>query len=203
MEMANGGQAWAWREQRQYIRELSPYLLASIGLLIAGALLGVAIAVRAPDISSARREALGEFAGFFTGLPTPLLALAIFLNNAVKTLVVILAGVFAGILPLVFLLINGFVLGIVFHAMLHTKGLWAFIVAVAPHGVLELPAVLLGTSIGLMMGMHAIRRFIKKERIEISPQLARGVRFFATVILPLLVVSALIEAFITAPLSGK
>jgi uncharacterized membrane protein SpoIIM required for sporulation len=29
------------------------------------------------------------------------------------------------------------------------------------------------------------------------------VRFFATVILPLLVVSALIEAFITAPLSGK
>ena len=203
MEMANEGQAWSWREQREYIRELAPYLLASIGLLIAGALVGVAIAARAPDISTLRREALSDFASFFTGLPTPLLALAIFLNNAVKTLVVILAGVFAGILPVVFLLINGFVLGIVFHAMLHTKGLWAFIVAVAPHGVLELPAVLLGTSIGLMMGARAIRRFIKKERIEISAQLLRGVRFFATVILPLLVVSALIEAFITAPLSGK
>jgi stage II sporulation protein M len=203
MEMANEGQAWSWRAQREYIRELAPYLLASTGLLIAGALLGVAIAARAPDISGARREALGEFVGFFAALPTPLLALAIFLNNAVKTLVVILAGVLAGILPLVFLLINGYVLGIVFHATLQTKGLWAFLIAVVPHGVLELPAVLLGTSIGLMMGARAIRRFIKKENIEISPQLARGVRFFATVIVPLLVVSALIEAFITAPLSGK
>ncbi|HEY1269438.1 MAG TPA: stage II sporulation protein M [Candidatus Binatia bacterium] len=197
------GQARSWREQRDYIRELAPYLLASVALLLAGALAGVAMAERAPDISSMRREALSEFVSLFKGLPAPLLALAIFLNNAVKTLVVIVAGVFAGILPLVFLLINGYVLGIVFHATVHTEGLWAFVAAVAPHGVLELPAVLLGTSIGLMMGAGAIRKFIKKENIELSSQLARGMRFFVTVIVPLLVVSALIEAFITAPLSGK
>ncbi|HEY1373814.1 MAG TPA: stage II sporulation protein M [Candidatus Binatia bacterium] len=201
--MAIEGQARSWREQRNYIRELAPYLLASVVLLLAGAVVGVAMAERAPDISSMRREALSEFVSLFRGLPAPLLALAIFLNNAVKTLVVIVAGVFAGILPLVFLLINGYVLGIVFHATVHTEGLWAFVVAVAPHGVLELPAVLLGTSIGLMMGAAAIRKFIRKQNIELSSQLARGMRFFATVIVPLLVVSALIEAFITAPLSGK
>src|SRR5581483_3047856 len=201
--MAIEGQARLWREQRDYIRELTRYLVASVVLLLAGALIGVAMAEREPDISSMRQEALSEFVSLFKGLPAPLLALAIFLNNAVKTLVVIVAGVFAGILPLIFLLINGYVVGIVFHATVHTEGLWTFVAAVAPHGVLELPAVLLGTSIGLMMGARAVRKFIKKENIELSSQLARGMRFFATVIVPLLVVSALIEAFITAPLSGK
>ncbi len=201
--MATGGEAWSWREQRVYIRALAPYLFASILLLIAGAAAGVATAAGAPDMTFARREALGEFVSLFAGLPTPLLALAILLNNAVKTLVVIVSGVLAGVPPLVFLLINGYVLGIVFLDTLYTKGLWAFVVAIAPHGVLELPAVLLGTSIGLKMGTLAIRKFVRKENIECSAHLARGLWFFASVIFPLLVASALIEAFVTAPLSGK
>jgi uncharacterized membrane protein SpoIIM required for sporulation len=69
--------------------------------------------------------------------------------------------------------------------------------------VLELPAVLLGTAIGLKLGTRAITRFIKKDGFDLSAELARGLRFFFAVIIPLLTVSALIEAFITAALAAK
>jgi stage II sporulation protein M len=201
--MENEERAWSWRQQRDYLRELAPYLLTSIGLLLAGAIAGVVTSTGSPDLTSARREALGEFAGWFVGLPRPLLALAIFLNNALKTLIVIVAGRLAGVLPLVFLLINGYVLGIVFYATFHTKGFWAFLVAIAPHGVLELPAVLLGTGIGLMLGWRAIARLLGRRNADASGEMARGLRFFLNVIVPLLIVSALIEAFVTASLAGK
>ena len=201
--MSNEGSAWSWREQRRYLHDIAPYLLASVGLLLAAAFAGFAWTAHSADFAGVRREALGEFANLFIGLPRPLLALAIFVNNALKTLVVIVAGRLAGVLPVIFLLINGYVLGVVFYATLKTKGLWSFIVAIVPHGTLELPAVLLGTAIGLMLGARAIARFLKRGAADISAEMARGLRFFLAVIVPLLIVSALIEAFVTASLTAK
>ena len=201
--MANEGHAWSWPEHRRYLRDLTPYLLASIGVLLAGALAGFFLSARHSDFSSARQEALGEFVSLFIGLPRPLLALAIFVNNALKTFLVILTGRLAGVLPLIFLLINGYFLGLVFYTTLQTRGLLSFLIAIVPHGALELPAVLLGTAIGLRLGARAIARFIKKDPVDISAEMARGLRFFVAVIVPLLLVSALIEAFITASIAGK
>ena len=201
--MSNEGTAWSWREQGRYFHDIAPYLLASSALLLAAAFAGFAWTAHSSDFFAARREALGEFASLFVGLPRPLLALAIFVNNALKTLIVIVAGRLAGLLPVVFLLINGYVLGVVFYATVHTKGLWSFIVAIVPHGALELPAVLLGTGIGLMLGARAIARFLKKDNVDLSAEMARGLRFFLAVIVPLLIASALIEAFVTASLAAS
>ncbi len=172
-------------------------------LILAGAVIGMGISTYVPKVAAARNETLREFSQLFLGLPKPLLALAIFLNNSVKTLAMILLGTFAGLAPLIFLLVNGYVLGLVFHASLESRGALAFLLAIAPHGVLELPAILLGTSIGLRLGATAIRRFLGKEEKPGGGELARGLRFFAAVILPLLFVAALIEAFVTASLSGR
>lgn len=196
--------AWSVEEQRRFWRELRPYFLASVALLAAGAAAGLATAAYAPDFSLERREALGEFVRSFLGLSKPRLALAIFLNNALKTLLALVAGVLAGVLPLVLLLVNGYILGLVFHNTVETKGLLAFVLAIAPHGVLELPAVLLGASIGLMLGARAIRRMLGKgEAAGLSRELGRGLRFYIVGIAPMLVAAALIEAFVTAALAGK
>ena len=45
--------------------------------------------------------------------------LLIFFNNAIKSVLVIYAGVFFGILPIIFLLINGMVLGFVVHTTMN------------------------------------------------------------------------------------
>ena len=195
--------AWSWREQRRYLHDIAPYLLASLAVLLAAAFAGYAWTARSTDYLSARREVLGEFVSLFVGLPRPLLALAIFLNNALKTLIVIVAGRLAGLLPVIFLLINGYVLGVVFYTTLHTKGVWSFIVAIVPHGALELPAVLLGTGIGLMLGARAIGHLLKKNTVDLSAEMGRALRFFLAVIVPLLIASALIEAFVTASLTAR
>jgi stage II sporulation protein M len=172
-------------------------------LLLAGTAWGVASSAYAPSLSAPRAEALREFTRLFLGLPKPYLALAIFLNNGLKTLAVIVLGSFAGILPLTFLLVNGYVIGIVLHASIESKGLSAFFLAIAPHGAIELPAILLGTSIGLMLGAHGIRRAFGKEKRPLGPEVARGLRFFLIVIVPLLLLAALIEAFITAEMTSR
>jgi stage II sporulation protein M len=194
--------AWSAEQQRSYLRDLKPYIIASVLLILAGAVIGFATSTYVPKVAAARNETLREFSRLFLGLPKPLLAVAIFLNNSAKTLAMILLGTFAGLVPLIFLLVNGYVLGLVFHASLESRGALAFLLAIAPHGVFELPAILLGTSVGLRLGAKAIKRFLGKDEKR-GGELACGLRFFAAVILPLLFVAALIEAFVTASVSGK
>jgi stage II sporulation protein M len=190
-------------ELSRYFRQLGPYFVASVLLLLAGAACGIATSTYAPRLSPGRAEALREFTRLFLGLPKPYLALAIFLNNGLKTLAVVVLGAFGGILPLIFLLVNGYVLGTVLHASIRSGALPAFFLAIAPHGLIELPAILLGTSVGLMLGVHAIKRMVGKEERPLGPEVARGLRFFLIVILPLLFLAALVEAFITAGLTSK
>jgi hypothetical protein len=80
---------WSRQEQSHYFRELIPYLVASVLLIVAGAGLGIISSTDTPKLSGARGEALGEFAKLFLELPKPYLALAIFFNNSLKTLAVI------------------------------------------------------------------------------------------------------------------
>jgi stage II sporulation protein M len=67
-----------------------------------------------------------------------------------------------------------------------------------PHGVIELPAVLLGTSIGLAIGIQALKRLTGKSDRKIGAELASGLRYFCSIIVPLLFIAALVEAFVTA-----
>src|SRR5574342_859716 len=116
MESETGSMPWSWREQRRYLQEIAPYFVASVALLATASALGFATSEYAPELSRERRETMREFVSLFTGLPKPYLALAIFLNNALKTLLVIVAGTLGGVPPLVFLLVNGYVLGMVLHS---------------------------------------------------------------------------------------
>jgi len=99
--------------------------------------------------------------------------------------------------------VNGYVLGLVLHASLQSKGLSVFFLAIGPHGVFELPAILLGTSIGLMLGARAIKQMLGREERALGREVARGLRFFVTVIVPMLLLAALIEAFVTSALASK
>jgi stage II sporulation protein M len=133
-------------------------------------------------------------------MPKIQLAGAIFLNNASKTLLAILLGGFFGVIPGIFLLTNGVALGVVLSLSMQTRGLALSLLSILPHGVLELPAVFLGTSIGLMIGNLATRKFFRKADLNLGAELASGLRFFLSVIVPLLLVAALVEAFVTSAL---
>lgn len=187
-------------ERRAYLIRLLPYLSASILLFLAGTLAGLLIIHRVPDLSDRIVEQLAAFVQRFHGMPPWQLAIAIFLNNAFKTLIAVALGALLGIVPVVFLLANGAALGVAFSLSVQSRGLWVSLASIAPHGVIELPAAFLGTSIGLLIGARAIKRLLGRGEGAIGAELGLGVRYFCAVIAPMLLLAALIEAFVTAPL---
>ena len=185
------------REQYVYGRELVPFLAVSLVVIAVGTVLGFLSPLHAPKVASQVSAPVAEFVNKFVDLPKPYLALAIFLNNVVKTLLVIILGTLWGLVPVVFLAVNGYALGLVLYLSIKSRGVWVSLLAIAPHGLFELPGVLLGASIGLMLGVRAFKRMFGKTETTASGELKRALGFFFVVIVPLLLVAAFVEAFIT------
>jgi stage II sporulation protein M len=188
------------QERRAYLSRLLPYVKASVTLFAAGITIGLLIVYRVPALTDQFANTLAEFINMFTGMPRWKLAAAIFLNNALKTLLAILLGPALGIMPAIFLLANGAALGVALSLSIQTRGLVASLLSIVPHGVLELPAVFLGTSTGVMLGIQTLKRFTGRSETNFSAELGRALKYYCTVILPLLFLAALVEAFVTAAL---
>jgi stage II sporulation protein M len=187
-------------ERRAYITRLYPYLKTSLVIFGSGIVIGLMSITHFPDLAGYFESSVVGFVKIFRGLSKFELAAAIFLNNALKTLLEILLGSLFGIIPMVFLLANGIALGVVFSLSAQSRGPWLSLLSILPHGILELPAVFLGASIGLMVGSHVVKRLFGRAETTLGGELVRGFRFSCNVILPMLLIAALVEAFLTSAL---
>jgi stage II sporulation protein M len=130
-----------------------------------------------------------------------LLFLMIFLNNGIKALAIIFLGILLGIPPLLFIGLNGFIVGSVGSALESAMG-WRYVIAsVVPHGVIEIPMLLLATALGLTVGMESFKWLIRRES-RVKLQLSDSLKVYLRWILPGLAVAAVIEAFVTDLLIG-
>ena len=184
-------------ERRAYLRRLQPYIIASLTLFALGIAAGLLAVQRIPSLADHFQDTLANFVKLFAGMPPLQLAGAIFLNNAFKTLGAIIFGALLGIVPVVFLLANGVALGVAMSLSVQARGLWPSLLAILPHGLVELPAVFLGTSIGLMIGHRAVLRLSGRAETSIGTEVLHGIKYFCTVLVPLLLLAAFVEAFIT------
>ena len=181
---------------RQYLTELIPYLKAATVFFVGGVLLGVYIARALPDSANMIQDSAIEFVEGFAGLTPAMLFLIIFLNNAVKTFVFMLLGVVFGIVPALFLFLNGAVIGVVVTLLFTELGGALIATALIPHGVIEIPAVLAGSAIGLLLGTRTFQK-LRGHDVALLTNFKRGTRFFAIVLVPLFLLAAFIEVFIT------
>lgn len=82
--------------------------------------------------------------------------LIIFINNAVKCVMVIFLGIFFGLYPLFFITINGLIIGYLLKlsasGMLQYNLFDTIVKGLLPHGILEIPALIIATAYGLRMG---------------------------------------------------
>jgi stage II sporulation protein M len=190
------------REQRGDFARLRPYVMASIGFFALGSLGGGLAIIFYPETAQQLQELLKQFVKMFHGMSKLQLVVAIFLNNGLKTLVVILLGPVLGLTPVIFLVINGAILGAVIPTAVESKGLWLALMTIIPHGIFELPAIFMGASIGIRLGMHPFLRLAGKADTTLLSELGNGLRLFVTVILPLLLLAAVIEVFVTPLVAG-
>jgi len=188
---------WKWFKEK-YLKIFTLVLIIFIMI----ALLSHVILVKNPE------QAQKKFADLAKNLlkKIPLhasgfrLCLAIFVNNSEVSLFSILFGLIPFVfLPILGAIANGFNTGVI-SSTSYIKGFDCgfFLVAIVPHGVFELPAILYAVSIGVNLSFQISKRILFGRDSGDEPFFLMLERIFKTwvgVIIPLLLVAAIIEAF--------
>lgn len=123
------------------------------------------------------------------------LFIKIFLNNYLSTLLSLLIGLFFGLGTVLFLLINGFAMGNLISFASTKVSLYKIGLAIVPHGIFEVPAVLIASSYGLWWGVKNYRRFRYQNCFR--EQFALPMKRYLYVVVPLLLIGSFVEAYIT------
>lgn len=169
-------------------------LLAAVFLLSAVA--GYSYGIMEPSSSELLMEELFESFAPLADLPSYILALTIFLRNSSLCLISLILGLGIGAVPLLFITLNGFVIGMIVYAMKEATGFGFVILSILPHGVVELPTVILSAAIGVKLGQVVFLSLLGRKP-NIIEEFFNGMRTFFCFILPLLLLAALIEVYIT------
>jgi stage II sporulation protein M len=201
-----------WRDIKVILHSIRVYIVLASLFLLLGFVAGIFLQEAFRGFAQSVFEELAEEAEKIQSIPSHYQALVIFGNNS---RVAALSGIVSGMLAPVFLFgvlvpplimgMNGFILGF---APGLTGMSWSdFIVAIAPHGIFEIPALILSAAVGLKFAVSVLLACVGylfpppgiSGRDVFLNRIRPGwysVKLFA-VIIPLLVVAALIEAYIT------
>ncbi len=126
----------------------------------------------------------------------PLASTGIMTNNLHVTFVICASGILGGIGTVYMLVFNGVMMGVVGAACWMggmSLPLWSF---VAPHGVLELPAIFIGGGAGLRLAQGLLFPGMLPRRDSLARAGGEAVRLLLGVI-PILIIAGTIEGFIS------
>jgi len=171
-------------------RALKSYLLILTLIFVAAFLSGTLAS------SSTRQQMTDAFqvvADNYRGLAGGKLFFTLLLHNVMATIFVLISGVLVGIIPTFAIGANGFILGVVYRQVAEVEGYSKAAQKVLPHGVFELPALLIAASYGLWLGLTAVRRMRGKESTLLRFHIEHAFRRYFAIVFPLLIVAAGIE----------
>ncbi|MEM0490214.1 MAG: stage II sporulation protein M [Ignisphaera sp.] len=139
------------------------------------------------------KQAYGDIPIEFYSIDT---AFYIFRRNLLVAAISTASGLLVFI-PGAIVFANGFIVGMVIMLVIMTEGspLLGF-VAIAPHGVFELPAILMASAFGTKLGIDFWKYVFKRNREDIAKTLKILPKIILIIVL-LLLVASLIESFIT------
>lgn len=125
---------------------------------------------------------------------------ALLANNWSAMLISVVYGLIPfAFLPLSSLLINGFIIGItgaMYQMYDQTLALW--LAALLPHGIFELPALVLSIACGVYLCFHVCRFILRHpNRAPMVEVFCNVLRVVLLLVAPLTVAAAFVEAYIT------
>jgi len=176
----------------EYVSRLQPLFITCVFLFTFSLVMGYFLG---PEISE---TLLDELLG---GFPDPSnmgifdLFGFIILNNLSKSLIFMLAGFILGIPPLLFVVLNGFFIGWVAYSFGADYGLGFVMVALIPHGIIEIPAILLSMAVGMGLGFQLVNKL--RGRGSIGDDIRNALGLFIWRIAPMLILAAVLEVTIT------
>ncbi|WP_292465430.1 stage II sporulation protein M [Methanolobus sp.] len=181
---------------RAYLTALKPYIVLSTIVFVLSIAVGYITYGIYPEYAMQSISGLEELVEMLEGLSPLEIMLLIFINNTIAMFIAILFGTVLGIVPLLVLVLNGFIIGTIVRLLLVENGLAFIVSGLVPHGIIEIPLLLLSTSIGMRIGYEVLLALAGKPS-GIKNEFIKGMKFFFYWMVPLIFIAALIETFIT------
>jgi stage II sporulation protein M len=165
--------------------------------------LGLLFGVLSPGIDAlASLDYLMEIADSTATLSSFGLFLFIIINNVFKMILSFVLSPLLCIFPILSLVMNGWIISNVGHLFAEQYSVGFFMLGILPHGIIEIPAFIIGQAAALSLGSMAIAAvFIQEKRPELFQNLRKNLKYIGIVIV-LLIIAAGIEAFITPSILG-
>ena len=113
----------------------------------------------------------------------------IFFNNLSSSFFGMVFGAALGIFPLISIITNGYLLGLV-SSMASGEGGLIVLFRLLPHGIFELPAVFISLGLGLKLSTFILQ---KNKGEAFRDYLWNSLRVFILIVIPLLIIAAIIE----------
>jgi stage II sporulation protein M len=180
----------------EYLYSLKKYLWIVVVIFFLSLIIGVLVSVKNPELSKNYLNMFRDSFGWIKTLNPIEIVLLIFLNNAFKSFLALVLGVGLGVIPLLFVAGNGVIVGMLAYIISRQQGILFVIAALLPHGIIEVPMILISAGIGLRLG-HKMLPSLTGLKTDIKKELIEGIGFYMRVIVPLLFVAAMIETFVT------
>lgn len=172
------------------------WIFIAAGLFIIGIVLGLTMSGDIAGLLAQDLAALQEL-GAILGPFKLTTAAFIYLKNVTALLFSFILSPILCLAPIVALMLNGWLLAFLSVAVLEQQPLGVLLGGLLPHGILEIPALIIGEAAALSFGAMTMTAVIFKEkRSQLKPHLKRTARYLILAF-ALLLPAAIIETYIT------
>ena len=178
------------------------WILAAILLFGVGIAFGLATPTDIADLFAEDLAALEQLSRLLAPFSI-FTAIFIFVKNASALMISFIFSPIFCLVPILTLTVNGWLLGFVSSAVVSEKSFGFLLAGILPHGIFEIPALVLGGAAALSFGTMTIVALLKKERGKLLLPIFKQNLRYLVVAIALLVPAAIIETYITPMLLGQ
>ena len=183
------------KDDLAYLKSIRIFVGLSVFIFGLTTVMGYFAAAVDPELASNWTRELEALKWIFDQPPIVIMTI-IFLKNLLASAMAMLLGLGLGLVPLMVVTSNGFLLGIVGYAAVQKAGFLFLMAGILPHGIIELPVVLVSIAIGFRLG-YLLALTLAKEKVDLSGETRIAIHFLLRWVAPLLFLAAAIETFIT------
>jgi stage II sporulation protein M len=175
------------------------WVIIATSLFAIGLGIGLIVAMTMPDSVTgflseemSTLEELGDMFGPFQATT----AIFIFFKNVSVLLLSFLFSPFFCLLPVLALVLNGVLLSFVSVIVSREESLGLVVAGLLPHGVFEIPAIMIGEAAALSFGATAIMALLSPKNTPLLPTFKQNLKHLALALV-LLVPAAIMETYVT------